>query len=252
VLTLVLTLVLALLFGKLISKLRLPAILGWLICSMLLGPHALALLPQSVMDTTVYKTIITWMQVSFGLMLGTELIIKKIREYGKALMITTLTPSLGTFFVVSASFAVIFAIQGIPIYLAFAFGEIALATAPAPAFSIVQEFRTKGPVTDTLLPMAILDDIVGIAVFFTVNAFIARSVSGGSIPLYMIPVMIFLPIGIGIATGYPAGLLLRKIRKPAAIVAVLLAEFLPQRKKRSRKCPLKVLLKTHLRRAIPC
>ena len=219
----VLTLVLALLFGKLISKLRLPAILGWLICSMLLGPHALALLPQSVMDTTVYKTIITWMQVSFGLMLGTELIIKKIREYGKALMITTLTQSLGTFFVVSAAFAVIFAIQGIPIYLAFAFGGIALATAPAPAFSIVQEFRTKGPVTDTLLPMAILDDIVGIAVFFTVNAFIARSVSGGSIPLYMIPVMIFLPIGIGIATGYPAGLLLRKIRKPAAIVAVLLA-----------------------------
>lgn len=29
-----------------------------------------------------------------------------------------------------------------------------MATAPAPALSIVSEFHTKGPVTDTLLPMA--------------------------------------------------------------------------------------------------
>ena len=45
---------------------------------------------------------------------------------------------------------------------------IALATAPAPALSIVNEFHAKGPVTDTLLPMTILDDVVGIAVFFPV------------------------------------------------------------------------------------
>ena len=100
-----------------------------------------------------------------------------------------------------------------PVYLAFAFGGIALATAPAPAVSIVQEFHTHGPVTDTLLPMAVLDDIVGIAVFFTVNFFIARAVSGGTVPLYMIPVMIFLPIGIGIVTGLAAGILLKRFPK---------------------------------------
>ena len=58
--------------------------------------------------------------------------------------------------------------------------------------------------------MAVLDDIVGIAVFFTVNSFIVRAVSGGSVPLYVIPVMIFLPIGIGIVTGATAGWLLKK------------------------------------------
>ena len=214
----------AFLLGKLMTRIKLPAILGWLIGGMLLGPHALALLPQSLMDTPVYKTVVTWMQVSFGLMLGTELIFRKIRSYGKALMITTLTQSLGTFFVVSMVFALVFWIQKVPVYLAFAFGGIALATAPAPALSIVQEFRTHGPVTDTLLPMAVLDDIVGIAVFFTVNACIARAVSGGSVPLYMIPVMIFLPIGIGLAMGYPAGLLLRKVRNKAGVLAILLVD----------------------------
>ena len=56
-------------------------------------------------------------------------------------------------------FAAAFAPEDIPVYLAPAFGGIALATAPAPAFSIVQAFHTKGPVTDTLLPMAVLDDV---------------------------------------------------------------------------------------------
>ncbi|MEE8842260.1 MAG: cation:proton antiporter [Eubacteriales bacterium] len=160
----ILALALAFLLGKLVTKLKLPSILGWLIGGMMLGPHALALLPQHVLDNNIYKIIITWMQVSFGLMLGTELIIRKIKSYGKALMITTLTQSLGTFLVVSFVFAVVFMIRGIPVYLAFAFGGIALATAPAPALSIVQEFHTRGPVTDTLLPMAVLDDITCTAI----------------------------------------------------------------------------------------
>lgn len=107
-------------------------------------------------------------------------------------------------------FGVVFYFTGVPIYLSFALGGIALATAPAPAMSIVQEFHTSGPVTDTLIPMAVLDDVVGIAVFFTVNSFIARAVSGGSVPLYMIPVMIFLPLIIGGAVGFFVGKILQK------------------------------------------
>lgn len=203
-------LVLAWCCGKLITKVKMPAILGWLIAGMILGPYGVGMLSQSILDSSLYKMVIVWMQCAFGLMLGTELIWNKIRSYGRALMLTTLCQSLGTFAIVSAAFAVALALTREPVWLAPAFGGIALATAPAPALSIVQEFHTKGPVTDTLLPMAVLDDIVGIAVFFTVNSFIASRVSGGSVPLYMIPVMIFLPILIGVATGFPAGLLLKK------------------------------------------
>lgn len=216
------TLILAFIAGKLITRLRMPSILGWLIAGMLLGPHAAGLMPQTVMDSSWYRLIITWMQCAFGLMLGTELIWKKIKSYGKALMLTTLSQSLGTFAFVSLMFAIVFTVTGIPAYLAVVFGGIALATAPAPALSIVKEFHTKGPVTDTLLPMAVLDDIVGIAVFFTVNSFVARTVSGGAVPLYMIPVMIFLPLCIGIATGLAAGALLKKDRGNGITLAILL------------------------------
>lgn len=215
-------LLVAFIAGKFIAKLKMPSILGWLIVGMILGPHAVDLMPQEVIDSQWYKLIITWMQCAFGLMLGTELIWKKIKSYGKALIVTTLMQSLGTFLFVSLIFGIVFYFTGVPVYLAFAFGGIALATAPAPALSIVQEFHTSGPVTDTLIPMAVLDDIVGIAVFFTVNSFIARTVSGGTVPLYMIPVMIFLPVIIGAVVGFTVGKILQKNSGKISTLAVLL------------------------------
>lgn len=208
--------------GKLMTKMKMPAILGWLLGGMVLGPHGLSFLPQSLMDMELYKTVICWMQVSFGLMLGTELVWRQIRKYGKALIITTLTQSLGTFALVSIAFLIVFLAAGIPAYLAFAFGGIALATAPAPALSISREFHTRGPVTDTLLPMAVLDDIVGIAVFFTVNSCIAHIVSGGSVSVALIPVMIFLPIAVGVFFGLISGRILgRESGKRGTLVVLL-------------------------------
>lgn len=190
-------LVIAFEVGKLMTKIRMPSILGWLIAGMILGPHAIGILPQNVLDKECYKLVIMWMQCAFGLMLGTELVWKKLRNYGKSLIVTMLFQSLGTFFIVSIVFACIFVLADVPIYLAFVFGGIALATAPAPALSIVNEFHAKGPVTDTLLPMAVLDDVVGIIVFFTVNSFVTRIVSEQSVSLYVIPIMIILPVLIG-------------------------------------------------------
>ena len=212
----------AFLLGRLMTKIHMPAILGWLIGGMALGPHAINLLPQTILDSNWYSILNEVLQVAVGLMLGTELVWKKLRKYGRALMITTLTQSLGTFLIVSAAFAAIFLIQGIPVWLAFAFGGIALATAPAPALSITQEYHTSGPVTNTLLPMAVLDDIVGIIVFFTVNSFIARQVSAGTMPLYMVPVMIFFPILIGIIPGYITGTLLRSTTSSRAMLTTIL------------------------------
>ena len=215
-------LVLAFASGKLITKIKMPSILGWLIVGMLFGPHALRLLPQDVLTAGWYQTIVMWMQCGFGVMLGTELIWKKLKRSGKALIVTTLTQSLGTFAVVSLAFGIVFALANVPVFLAFVFGGIALATAPAPAVSVVNEFHAEGPVTDTLLPMTILDDVVGIAVFFTVNSLIARAVSGGAVPMYMIPVMILLPVLIGAAVGLPTGLLLKKAKGKAQNLTILL------------------------------
>lgn len=56
--------VLALLFGKFISKIKLPSILGWLIAGMILGPFALNLLPQSLIDKEWYGVTIHILECS--------------------------------------------------------------------------------------------------------------------------------------------------------------------------------------------
>ena len=138
-LRLLLTIGVAALAGKLISKIKLPSILGWLITGMVLGPHALSLMSQEILDAAWYQTIVHVLECGVGLMIGTELVWNKIKRSGKAIVITTLTQSLGTFAVVSLVFGIVFFFAGIPLYLAFIFGGIALATAPAPALSIVRE-----------------------------------------------------------------------------------------------------------------
>lgn len=226
ILQLLITIILAFLAGKLVSRLKLPSILGWLIAGMILGPHALSIMGQSLLDASWYQTMVHILECAVGLMIGTELVWNKLKRSGKSIVITTLTQSLGTFLIVSLVFGITFYIAGVPLYLAFIFGGIALATAPAPALSIVREFQTNGPVTKTLIPMAALDDIVGCVVFFTTIAIVAGNLSAGHLPAYMIALVVILPLVIGAAVGVPAGFLLKKQRSAPATLAILIGMIL--------------------------
>ena len=55
---LLITIVLAFLVGKLVSKIKLPAILGWLIAGMLLGPHAFSVINQEILDAGWYQILV--------------------------------------------------------------------------------------------------------------------------------------------------------------------------------------------------
>ena len=216
----------AVVFGKLVSKLKLPAILGWLLAGMVFGPYALNLLNDAILSEPVYEYAINILECSVGLMIGTELVWKKIKAAGKQIIVTTLTQSLGTFFFVSLVFGIVFYFTGTPVYLAFIFGGIALATAPAPPLSIVREFRTTGPVTKTLIPMAALDDMVGVVVFFSVIAVVSGSLSADSMPAYMIPLFIGVPLLLGGIGGLISGLLMRKMKGKWALFCNLLLSIL--------------------------
>lgn len=222
ILRLVITIIIAFFIGKLVSKFKLPAILGWLITGMILGPHALSIVNENLLDANWYNTFIHVLECAVGLLIGTELVWKKIKKTGKQIVITTLTQSLGTFILVSLAFGVIFYFTGIPIYLGVIFGGIALATAPAPALSIVREFKTDGPVTKTLIPMAALDDIVAVIVFFSSISIISAGLSEQKLPAYMIALVILLPLIIGVATGLLAGIVLKKERNKKETLALLI------------------------------
>ncbi len=220
---LLLVVALGFLFSKLASKLKMPAVLGALIAGMALGPNAANLLTQEILDAPSYQCLISILECGMGLMLGTEMVWKRMRSYGKQVLVITLTESLGTFLVVSAAFCTIFYLTGVPVFLGLIFGGIALATAPAPALSIVTEYHTDGPVTRTLIPLAVLDDVAAIAVFLGVMSIVLKQTAGGNIPGYLILLVVFFPILIGLAVGIPVSALLRRNedKKKNAIIVLL-------------------------------
>lgn len=223
---LLLAIAIAFVCGKLVSKLNLPSILGWLIAGMVLGPHAVNLLSDSLLNAGWYTVTESILECTVGLMIGTELIWNQIKQSGKQIVVTTITESLGTFIVVSLVFGVIFYFTGVPVYLAFMFGGIALATAPAPSLSIVNEMHTNGPVTKTLIPMAALDDLVDALVFFTVIALVSAHISTAGIPVGVVLFLVFLPVLIGIVTGFISGLLLRRMHAPRTSLIMLIVTLL--------------------------
>ena len=88
---------------------------------------------------------------------------------------------------------------------------IATATAPGPIVAVVKNFRTKGPVTDVLLPLVALDDAIGIMLFAMMLSLgttllgISGTVSATAIildPLLEIIISIFIGLVLGLILSY--------------------------------------------------
>lgn len=90
--------------GKLISKLKLPAILGWLIAGIVFGPYLAKVVTLDITNTLQYKVFIKIFECFAGVMIGHEIIFKKIANSGKQIIGITFVQSIGTFLFVTAAF----------------------------------------------------------------------------------------------------------------------------------------------------
>lgn len=209
--------------GKLIAKIKLPAILGWLIAGIVFGPYLIEIVTLDITNSLWYKIFIKFFECFAGVMIGREIVVKKIAKSGKQIIGITFVQSIGTFLFVSVVFAIVFFIADIPVYLSVIFGGIALATAPAPALSIVNEYHTSGPVTRTLIPLAAIDDIIGVIVFFTIISIVNGINGSSSTSPFAIVGMILLPFAIGIFAGVCAAFLMKQTKNNVKRLILLLA-----------------------------
>lgn len=209
--------------GKLLSRIILPAILGWLVTGIVFGPYLGGIVSLDITNSLWYKVFIKIFECFAGVMIGREIIFKKIASSGRQIIGITFVQSIGTFLLVSGVFAIVFVTVDLPVYPAVIFGGIALATAPAPALSIVNEYHTSGPVTKTLIPLAAIDDMIGVVVFFTIISVVDGMSGGSSHTLFTTAGMIVLPFVIGIVMGVCAAFLIRRAKNNAKRLALFLA-----------------------------
>ena len=191
-----LALVAGLLISRVVKPLKLPAVTGYLIAGILIGPYCLGQLnlPDGfdvigMLHTTEgVEQLGIISQVALGFIafaIGTEFEIKNLKKIGKQATVVGILQAVVTMIVVDAALIGLHFILGeekLPLSVAIILGAIATATAPAATLMVVKQYKARGPLTDILLPVVALDDAVGL-VAFAVSFGIARALQSGKVDL---------------------------------------------------------------------
>ena len=191
-----LALVAGLLVSRLVKPLKLPAVTGYLIAGILIGPYCLGRinLPESVdvigmlHSTQGIEALGIISKVALGFIafaIGTEFEMKSLRKIGKQATVIGILQALVTTLVVDAALIGLHFILGedkFPMSTAIILGAIASATAPAATLMVVKQYKAKGPLTNILLPVVALDDAVGLVVF-AISFGVARAMQTGDVDI---------------------------------------------------------------------
>lgn len=140
-----------------------------------------------------------------ALSIGEEFKLSKIKEYGWKVTIITMLQAFGAVLLVDIGLVLACHFLGLNMAIAFALGAIATATAPAATLMVIHQYKAKGPLVDLLLPVVAFDDAIGLIVF-AVSLSISRLfvVSGGIdiVGLILVPLLeIFGSLLIGFILG---------------------------------------------------
>lgn len=148
-----------LIFNRIVKKLGLPNVTGYLVAGVLIGPSCLCIIPDTWINSLTLLVNVALGFIAFSI--GGEFRISKIKNIGTSVLVITFMQALTTTLVVDLGLWLIFRNVGEAICL----GAIATATAPAATLMVVRQYNAKGPVTDMLLPVVALDDAIGLVVF---------------------------------------------------------------------------------------
>ena len=167
----------ALVAGKIVKQMKLPNVTGYLVIGLLLGPHCLGLLSEELVDGMDLLTELALGCIAFSI--GAEFKTTFLKKVGKAPIIIGITEGVGAVLVVDT----VLLLLGFDVTFALAIGAIASATAAASTLMIVKQYKARGPVTNTLLPVVALDDAVAL-IAFGLSIAIANVISSkGSAPI---------------------------------------------------------------------
>ena len=120
-------------------------------------------------------------------MIGAELKIDVIRKYGKQFIGILIGESIVPFFVVGLLVTgIAYAFMGdikIAVSFGLVLGAICSATAPAATTDVLKEYRTRGPLTTTILGIVAMDDAVALILYAIASTLVAPLLGGNSVSL---------------------------------------------------------------------
>jgi Kef-type K+ transport system membrane component KefB len=171
--------------GTLSQALRLPKITGFLVVGIVAGPWVVGILPLESLDRL--RLIDEFALALIAMLAGGELVAEKLRPAARAIVFVT----LAVVAVVSVGVALVFlplgAVlpfldgAGLPAVLALGglLGIWAANSSPDLTVAVIEETGAKGPLTDVILGVTIVKDVVVIVLFTLFLALVKPLLSPG-------------------------------------------------------------------------
>ncbi|MBU2063462.1 MAG: cation:proton antiporter [Candidatus Omnitrophica bacterium] len=167
--------------GRLFQKIHIPQVVGYIAIGIVIG--------ESGFNIVNHETILALQPFNYfalvliGFMIGGELKRDVLQKYGKQFLYILLFEGITAFLLVTLSVTIIggliFKNWAFSCALGLLLGAISSATAPAATSEVLREYKTRGPLTRTVLGIVALDD--GLALFlFAVAASLAGVLVGGT------------------------------------------------------------------------
>jgi len=222
-----LILLLGLLLGSIFSKMRLPSLLGMMIAGIVLSPHALNLIDQSILNISADLR-----QIALVIILtraGLSLNMEDLKKAGRPAVLMCFVPAcieiIGT--VVLAPM-----LLGVTVLEAAIIGSVIAAVSPAVIVPrmiqlIEESYGKEHGIPQLILAGASVDDVFVIVVF---TAFLSLASTGAlsAVSFLQIPVSILMGICIGAAAGGILTVFFKKIhmRDSVKILIILSVSFL--------------------------
>ena len=209
-----------LLMTRVAKPLKLPSVTAYLVAGVLIGPYCLGLLgieglgfpTQEAVDSLSLISEVALGFIAFSI--GSEFRVSELKHTGKQAFVIGVLQALAATFVVDIALVAISLATGgkLSIAQAITLGAIATATAPAATLMVVRQYKAKGPLVDLLLPIVALDDAVGLVVF-AVSFGIAKALNTGSFDVISIVVDPLIEIVCSLALGALGGWVLTQLEK---------------------------------------
>lgn len=208
--------------GRAAKAIALPQITGYLVIGIIVGPHVLGILPIEMVEDFRFVNGVALALIALSA--GGELRIASLRSRARSIaVITTFQIVLMFTSVAAAVFLARGAIDflqgestGLAIAAALLFGLVAVAKSPATTIAIITEEKARGILTDTVLGITVLKDVIIlilVAVFIPLAAAIVDPSGGFSLHrVREILLGILGSLAVGVVLGWAVTVYLKRIR----------------------------------------
>lgn len=237
--------------ARLVNRLGMPKLTGYILAGVLSGPFVLGLVTAEMASSL--NIVNGTATAIIALEAGAELKLANLRRIAKALSAMTVFAVVGAMFVLAA--AIFLMRPWLPFLaglepthvaaIALLLGVALSAQSPAVVMALLAEMRAAGPVSELVLSCVVVADLVVIVCFSIASAIVGALIGGGVDVLRTVRDVsweLFGSIGFGLVLGFLLALFLRTVKEGGALFALTICVVVAEAGPRVHLDPLIVML----------